>query len=256
MKQGENWRCPFCMHFQVLSDKNLRSTSGIIGSEFNKHSVKVGRLLAVECMNADCKEIAVHADIGIPLTLGSIQHPSSLGRSLMTFRLRPCSMAKPQRECVPKPLVADYEEACAILGGSPKASATLARRCLQGMIRDFCGIKKGTLASEIAELQKQVEEEKAPRQVSEESIEAIQAVRKIGNIGAHFEKDINLIIDVTSEEAQCLISLVEILFEEWYVSRHLRQQRLAQINAIAAEKDSMRAAARKAVSDGEECAQA
>ena len=31
-------------------------------------------------------------------------------------------------------LMDDYEEACAIVNLSPKASATLSRRCLQGMI--------------------------------------------------------------------------------------------------------------------------
>jgi len=32
--------------------------------------------------------------------------------------------------------------------------------------------------------------------------EAIDAVRKLGNIGAHMEKDINVIVDVDPEEAE------------------------------------------------------
>ncbi|WP_372445280.1 hypothetical protein [Clostridium estertheticum] len=35
--------------------------------------------------------------------------------------------------------------------------------------------------------------------------EAIDAVRTIGNIGAHMEKDINQIVDVESSEAALLI---------------------------------------------------
>ena len=38
---------------------------------------------------------------------------------------------------VPQPIRQDYEEACSILSLSPKAAATLCRRCLQGMIHDF-----------------------------------------------------------------------------------------------------------------------
>jgi hypothetical protein len=137
-------------------------------------------------------------------------------------------------------LVKDYEEACAILTASPKASATLARRCLQGMIRDFCGISRGTLHTEIEELRTQVKSGEAPRQVSDESIAAIDAVRELGNIGAHFEKDINLIVEVEPEEATALIALVELLFKEWYVSRYERQARLNEVTAIAKAKKKER----------------
>jgi hypothetical protein len=49
-------------------------------------------------------------------------------------------------------------------------------------------------------------------------------------------QDINLIVEVEPGEAQSLIGLVEMLFDEWYVARHNRQRRLAQIAAIAADK--------------------
>jgi hypothetical protein len=50
------------------------------------------------------------------------------------------------------------------------------------------------------------------------------------------EKDINLIIEVDPGEAQALIELIEMLFAEWYVARHDRQQKLARVAAIANEK--------------------
>jgi hypothetical protein len=71
-----------------------------------------------------------------------------------------------------------------------------------------------------------------------------ESVRSIGNIGAHMEKDINLIIDVEPEEAQALIELTETLFQEWYVGRHERQQRLARVAKIAGEKKSAISAGR------------
>ena len=53
--------------------------------------------------------------------------------------------------------------------------------------------------------------------------DAIDAVRKIGNIGAHMEKDINIIVDVDPDEAQLLIELIEILVKEWYIAKHQRE---------------------------------
>ena len=112
------------------------------------------------------------------------------------WRLLPESEAKPWPDCVPEPLRQDYREACLIRDLSSKASATLSRRCLQGMIRDFCDISKKTLYAEITELKKQVDEGNAPKGVEHETMEAIDAVREVGNIGAHMEADIDVIVDV------------------------------------------------------------
>lgn len=104
------------------------------------------------------------------------------------------------------------------------------------MIRDFCGIKKGRLIDEIEELRTRVNDGHAPKGVHEETVDAIDHVRKIGNIGAHMEHDINTIIDVDPDEAQTLIQLTELLFKEWYVARADRQRRLSRIATIASEK--------------------
>ncbi|MBP1805397.1 hypothetical protein J2Z33_001239 [Rubellimicrobium aerolatum] len=108
------------------------------------------------------------------------------------------------------------------------------------MIRDFAGVKGRTLYDEITALKMMVEKDEAPRGVSIESVEAIDHIRSIGNIGAHMEKDIDLIIPVEPEEAQVLIELIESLFEEWYIERYRRQQRFAAINNIASEKAALK----------------
>jgi hypothetical protein len=113
----------------------------------------------------------------------------------------------------------DYEEAWAIRDLSPKASATLTRRCIQGVIRDFCGISKRLLIDEIRELRRRVDAGKAPLGVQPDTVDAIDHVREIGNIGAHMEADIKLIVDVDPNQGQLLIELTELLFAEWYVAR-------------------------------------
>ena len=146
-------------------------------------------------------------------------------------QLRPPAYARPVPEYVPAAIREDYLEACAIADLSPKASATLARRALQGMIRDFHRITKARLVDEIEALKPQVD----PL-----VWQAIDAVRKVGNIGAHMEKDINVIVDVEPGEALQLIRLLEMLIQEWYVTRHRRQEELAAIIAMAAEKEQER----------------
>jgi hypothetical protein len=203
-------------------------------------------------MNSLCGEIYLQSDFGAPLREGVSMYPSKLGETKLHFLLRPTSIAKPQHAAVPSRLIADYEEACAIINASPKASATLARRCLQGMIRDFCEITKDTLNAEIVELISQLTAGNAPRQVSEESITAIDSVRKIGNIGAHFERDINLIIDVDADEAKALINLIELLFQEWYVARFDRQARLGKVTEIAGQKAAAKKATKNATYKNDE----
>jgi len=105
------------------------------------------------------------------------------------------------------------------------------------MIRDFAGISKPTLYAEIDALRKSLSDGSAPQGVTDESVEAIDHVRKVGNIGAHMEADISHIVDVDSGEAEALISLVEMLFDEWYVARQRRRERLASIESIALSKD-------------------
>jgi hypothetical protein len=102
------------------------------------------------------------------------------------------------------------------------------------MIRDFWKIRKARLIAEIDALKGRVDAE---------TWDAIDSVRKIGNIGAHMKKDINLIVDVEPHEARLLIELIETLFEEWYVARNEREQRMRKIKAAADGKDKIPAAA-------------
>ena len=75
------------------------------------------------------------------------------------------------------------------------------------------------------------------RHVNQDTVEAIDHVRKIGKYGAHMEKDVNLVINVEPHEAQNLIELIELLFNEWYVQRENRKQSLAAIKQISDEKE-------------------
>jgi hypothetical protein len=114
------------------------------------------------------------------------------------------------------------------------------------MIRDYCGIAKSRLIDEIRELRDQLDKHTAAKGVTHESVEAIDAVRNFGNIGAHMEKDVDLIVAIDPGEAQILIDLIEMLFAGWYVQRERRTQRLAEITALSAQKSFELEEAKKA----------
>ena len=153
----------------------------------------------------------------------------SYGASFEPFEtvIHPTTLAKHFPKYIPEQIRKDYEEAYSIGSLSPKASATLSRRCLQGMIHDFWGIKEKNLNAEITSLKSRI---------SPSLWKAIDGIRTIGNIGAHMEKDINVIVDIDSGEAEKLLKLIEHLIKEWYINRHDVEVLLEEVNAISDEK--------------------
>jgi hypothetical protein len=228
---SENWKCPYCGHAQVLQRNRLDDQWHHQYVEGWKHfgfQPMVG-ITAIVCANSDCRELTLNAILGRSKA-GQVEGPYK------TWALLPPSSARPQPDYIPKAIRDDYYEACAICELSPEASATVMRRCLQGIVRDFCGISKKRLVDEINELRDQVHSGKAPPGVQPDTLAAIEQVREIGNIAAHMEARTNVIVDVDPEEAQILIDLVELLFEDWYVARNERTKHLAKIRSIAEEK--------------------
>jgi Domain of unknown function (DUF4145) len=235
-KAKMSWTCPYCGQPQVISSKNSHSVDfAIYVGETTKGPSGLS-VFAVACLNPGCKQLSLN--LQMRARRNDEGYKLDLRKTTQVWQLLPESSARPQPEFIPKPLVDDYVEACRIRDLSPKASATLARRCLQGMIRDFCGIAKPTLFKEIEALREQLDAGTAAKGVTHESVDAIDSVRSVGNIGAHMEKDVDLIIEIDPGEAQMLIDLIEMLFEEWYIERDKRARRLAEITALSAQKAS------------------
>jgi len=178
------------------------------------------------CPNQECRRFTLFANLRHSSTLagGTLR----LGTLIETWRLIPSSKAKSFPDYIPEAIRQDYKEACLIQDLSPKASATLSRRCLQGILRNFWQVKPGRLVDEIDRIKDKVDPI---------TWDAIDAVRQIGNIGAHMEKDIDVIVDVDPGEAELLIQLIETLLREWYIARHEREARMRNLVATAAAKN-------------------
>jgi hypothetical protein len=116
-----------------------------------------------------------------------------------------------------------------VLPLSAKASAALARRCLQTILREH-GYKDRDLAKEIDLLLNETD----PRKAIPESLrQTIDGIRNFGNFSAHPITDLTTlqIIDVEPEEADWCLDIVEEMFQHFYVRPALAKARKVALDA-------------------------
>lgn len=234
-----NWDCPHCDRAQTIAAADTAKRFWHIDIDHMAEGSVGANLLAIRCANNSCAKLTLHVRVGNDFynkNKGEREFVQDTAPLLSTYLL-PQGFAKPQPEYIPETIRQDYLEACLIRDLSPKASATLARRCIQTMIRDFAKLPdRPNLHQEIDALRKAVDDGTAPREVSMASVKAIEHVKNIGNIGAHMQKDVDLIVEVDPGEAQALISLIESLLRDWYVERRMREDRFADVTKIGVAK--------------------
>ena len=253
------WTCPYCGRPVTITPPDHSEVCHFFGRDKEQRMLGVWTQVVI-CPNQDCREYTITG--GLHLVVDNVSaivyrrsvtdrspvpmvtpakcqqefsrqaHKVLEPEPILKWSMRPASFAKQFPEYVPKPIIEDYEEACLIRDLSPKASATLSRRCLQTIIRNSFDIKKGRLIDEINAIQDEVDPQ---------IWKAIDAVRRIGNIGAHMEKDINLVVEVDPTEAQRLIQLIEMLIEDWYVKKRDNEEKLRALTETADAKDEARA---------------
>ena len=203
--------CPHCgtaSEASTLSEQDFLTYSRNARDLFHRNSIQCHTL---RCADVKCKK----SSLWISYCDSKMERQE--------VKLVPKSSAKPLPEYIPKGLREDYEEACLILEDSPKASAALARRCLQGMIRDFWKVKKRSLYGEIKAIKKKIDTD---------LYNALLGLKDIGNIGAHPE----LIVDVNKSDACHLVSLLKSLFDLWYVADHTKKECLSAVSLAAQRK--------------------
>jgi hypothetical protein len=230
-----NWECPHCRHKVTITanrHSGARHDCPLAGAEGPQGLYSI----FVTCPNPECEKKTIVATL-YPIEerkVDGVRRWVTCGAPIQTWHLVPDSTARLWPDFVPQAIREDYKEACGIRDLSPKASATLSRRALQGILRDFfkAKSKSGRLIEEIKEVQSQMDKD---------LWEAIDGARSVGNIGAHMEKDIDLIIDVDPNEAQIMIELVETVIDETYMRREERRRRLAGMTALAAAKAAQKA---------------
>lgn len=242
MATSFNWTCPHCGGHSTIQEPNYRASNidVILPTAKDDEGIEVW-VRTTKCPSPICGKFtfdvsAKFGNIGpdsngyqrrivtppsnaVPVGLGHVRFLPRVGKPLSPF--------------VPGAVKEDYEEACTIRDLSPKAAATLCRRALQGMVRDFWQVNGKTLHAEL-----QLIEPKCDPDL----FKALMGVKSIGNIGAHPEMDINIIVDVEPGEVDALINVLQILDADWYVARAAKAKRLAEIHGIAAAKAAQKIA--------------
>lgn len=224
--QNFSWTCPFCKVMATVSRENYHSDYTALSIP-NADGDRIVENIIIVCPNPECKKFTLKANLYSAIYASGHYNSYKKNELLQEWDLMPQFSSMTLPDYIPAAVKEDYYEACLISKLSPKASATLSRRCLQGMIRDYWNVSKKTLHEEILGIQDKID----PL-----ALDAINAVRKIGNIGAHMEKDINSIVEVDPSEAQLLIGLIEILMKEWYITRYEREQRMRELISLAESK--------------------
>jgi hypothetical protein len=136
----------------------------------------------------------------------------------------------PVSQDVPAKIAQDYIEACNVLPISAKASAALARRCLQNMLHAH-GYKAKDLAREIDLLLNESDPKKAlPHKLRE----TVDRIRNFGNFSAHpiDDKTTLQVIDVDPHEAEWCLETIEELFEHFYVGPAAAKAKKAALGRV------------------------
>lgn len=131
-------------------------------------------------------------------------------------------------KAVPDNIATDFNEACLVLRYSPKASAALARRCLQTVLSDKGNTKSKELSKQIDEVLPNI-----PSYLAND----LDAIRNIGNFGAHEQKSkfSGLILDVEEGEAEWNLDILEELFNFYYVGPLEAEEKRNALNKKLAE---------------------
>ena len=141
------YTCPYCnvscsdLNAKVVRFYESPEKSGMWDVMLDTGSAIYDSVFLEFCTCPECHKTSVH--------LESICSARRDFKFSFTF---PSISAACFPDYVPVAIQQDYDEAIAVLDASPKAAATLARRCLQGMIHDFWQIHEKNLNAEITAL--------------------------------------------------------------------------------------------------------
>lgn len=231
-KPGERGPCPHCgvhVHFEapnlVSSPGNL---DGVKGRAFDTCYIGIQtdrgfkRGIATDlALCPSCQNVAITV-LGTVLSVGVGQTTEALGTPMVVHPRNRNRPVPPLVAAVNPDLAEDYQQASAVLQDSPKASAALARRCLQFILETKGGATKGeTLYKQIGDIAGGL-----PSDVEE----LMQAVRKLGNIAAHPKEAAGVILDVEDHEAEFMLEVIEGLFDHYYVRPARNRTRMDAIN--------------------------
>jgi hypothetical protein len=196
-----NFACPYCDQVALFPQTSLWMNGRFV------NGAGPWWVTMIQCPNLDCAGIVTAAFTAM----------ESLGRPIATL---PRPTVKIPNALIPAPVRADVFEARMCYSvGAYKGTAVLCRRALQGAC-----VEQG--ANPKKKLHGQIEEVVEANKVHGSLKDWADAIRLIGNSGAHVGDD--GLEDVTHDEADDILAFTEEFMELTYVARERVKQRLAE----------------------------
>lgn len=201
-KEDQAGTCPHCHHAVLFGSAEQEEWEWIthFGATTDDGIIRIWK-----CRCPNCNKIIVCIDS--PFWTGTV-YPMGSSRPPIPPEVTDESIKK------------DYREACFIINFSANAAGALARRCLSQILVKYFG------AREKDPLPKQIE--KAKEKIKDDELmEDLDYVREVGRFAAHAKEDLRTgeIIDVTYDEVEATLTIIEELFDEVYVKPVRRKER-------------------------------
>jgi hypothetical protein len=195
--------------------ENITVHIGMRGQNHDQPWSSTAQLFWMQCPNDKCGELLI-----------VVRHGYHNGRVSLNLALAEIWYALPKKRCprpiaeeVPEPFKTDYIEAAMILEDSPRMSAVLSRRILADVLAEYANLKGFKLS-------KQTEKFVADTTYPTPLRDNVEHFREIADFGAHTQKDeTGAIIDVTLEEAEWTLELLDGFFDYFIVARERDKKR-------------------------------
>jgi hypothetical protein len=213
-----------CPHCNKAIAWNPESLDKWVDEKDSNYTI-VYELLSDDCPACERKIIILHTKYGKPV-YGENNPPQYITHNQTEEIFYPkYKQAKGIEPEVPETYKKNFIEAYLVSQISPKASAALSRRLLQIILREEFNIKQRDLAKEIDEFIK------LPN-IPPVLVEAIDAIRNIGNFAAHPIKSTSTgeIVDVEIGEADWLLEIIEMLFNFTFVQPKREKEKRDKLN--------------------------
>jgi len=229
-----NFLCKYCNQPTSITEHDYKFET--IESPDNLANYKFS-LEIIKCPNPDCKKTHVNVNVSKTIIVGGRKDFGLVSISTAkkevfdeTIEVLPEYGVILLPSYLPKDIQRDINEANLIKNKSTRASASLLRRALQSMIRDFwkSEIIPGELNSEITQLKSKITDAAL--------YNAMHSLKNIASFAAHPEKDISSIVDIEKSELDQMFKIIHILIKEWYVNKKEREENLKSLNKMASKK--------------------
>ena len=212
---GLEVRCPVCGEHSAAAWKRIGFQGSLSVEGFGMSVARTTRSVEdqlslewMHCANEKCGEVVVL----LTENWGRVGPDFAVQATSWIVWPRLGEVRRHVDDAVPESFGSDYQEAAVLLDVSPRMSAVMSRRILADLLENYAGLTQFNLEKRIDAF---IADTSHPRQLREN----LHHFREGANFGAHTQKDDQAeVIDISREEAEWMLDLLDRLFEYFIVT--------------------------------------